>query len=92
MATGWPCPTCGAIRALSALSTGHPLDALAWNPLLGLAGLGGALYLSYAWLVIGGVMAPIRTGWLTPPMPVIIRWLVPAALVLNWVYLLVTGA
>jgi hypothetical protein len=92
VATGWPCPTCGATRALWALGAGHPLEALAWNPLLGLAALGGSLYLPYAWLVVGGVITPIRTGWLTPPMPRTLRWLVPAALALNWIYLLLAGA
>ena len=91
-ATGRPCPTCGATRALWALGAGHPLEALAWNPLLGLLGLGGALYLVYAWLVIAGFVAPIRTGWLTPPMPAALRWLAPMAIGLNWIYLILAGA
>jgi hypothetical protein len=31
--TGQPCPTCGTTRGFLAILTGHPLRALAWNPL-----------------------------------------------------------
>ncbi len=31
--TGYPCPFCGGIRAIVALVTLHPLEALKWNPL-----------------------------------------------------------
>jgi hypothetical protein len=32
--TGWKCPGCGTLRALHALSTGNPLQAWGYNPLL----------------------------------------------------------
>jgi hypothetical protein len=32
--TGWLCPLCGSLRAVHALLVGHPLAALAFNPLL----------------------------------------------------------
>jgi hypothetical protein len=38
--TGIACPTCGGTRAMVALTTGHPLRALVWNPLVTLAAVG----------------------------------------------------
>src|SRR5439155_751705 len=35
--TGLPCPACGSTRAMMAAAAGHPLDAIAWNPLCTLA-------------------------------------------------------
>ena len=37
--TGWLCPLCGSLRAVHALLVGHPLAALAFNPLT-IVGLG----------------------------------------------------
>jgi endonuclease/exonuclease/phosphatase (EEP) superfamily protein YafD len=37
--TGWLCPLCGSLRAVHALLVGHPIAALAFNPLT-IAGLG----------------------------------------------------
>jgi hypothetical protein len=36
--TGHPCPTCGSTRAVFALVGGHPLEAIAWNPLVMIGG------------------------------------------------------
>ncbi|MFQ5718700.1 MAG: DUF2752 domain-containing protein [Acidobacteriota bacterium] len=89
--TGIPCPTCGGTRAAVALLHGHLLQALTWNPLVGLGLAGLALYLPYAWLTMAGVIRPVRTGWTTPPMPVWLRWTLPALLAANWIYLLAVG-
>ena len=90
-ATGVPCPTCGGIRAAVALAHGDPLRAVAWNPLAALAVLGLAVYLPYAWLTLAGVVRPIRTGWLSPPMPVWLRWTLVVLLATNWIYLVAVG-
>ena len=37
--TGWLCPLCGSLRAVHAMLAGHPLAALAFNPLT-IVGLG----------------------------------------------------
>jgi Protein of unknown function (DUF2752) len=37
--TGWLCPLCGSLRAVHAMLVGHPLAALALNPLT-IVGLG----------------------------------------------------
>ncbi len=89
--TGLPCPTCGTTRLLEALARGEPGVALAVNPLAFLALAGGGLYLLYAWLVLAGGLRPVRLGWLTPPMPMWLRLGLPAALVVNWIYLLARG-
>ncbi|HPR64683.1 MAG TPA: DUF2752 domain-containing protein [Thermoanaerobaculia bacterium] len=37
--TGYPCPTCGSTRAALTLLHGHPIQALAYNPLAILSGM-----------------------------------------------------
>ena len=89
--TGVPCVACGGTRAAVALAHGQPLHALGWNPLVAAGLLGLVVYLPYAWLVVIGAMRPLRTGWLTPPMPVWLRWTTLTALLANWLYLTVAG-
>ncbi len=89
--TGFPCPTCGTTRVLEALAAADPAAALLINPLAVLTLAGGALYLVYAWLVVAGGLRPWRPGWLTPPMPVWLRFGLPLAVILNWLYLIAAG-
>jgi len=89
--TGYPCPTCGTTRVLEALAAADPAAALLTNPLAALTLAGGAFYLIYAWLVMAGALRPWRPGWLTPPMPVRLRWGLPLLVAANWVYLMATG-
>lgn len=46
--TGIPCPTCGGLHAIEALKSGHPLDALWFNPLLVMTLAAALLYMPYA--------------------------------------------
>ncbi len=76
--TGIPCPLCGGVRCLDALSHGQLLRALALNPMVFLGCVGGL-----AWAFNSGLRhwlqtkSPARWG----------RWIVLAA-VINWVYLI----
>ncbi len=90
-ATGWPCPTCGLTRAAQALAAGQPLEALLSNPLVGLGVVAGLAYLPYAWLVMAGLVAPVRTGWLRPPLAPALRWGALGVVALNWVFLAAAG-
>jgi hypothetical protein len=76
---------------LEALAAADPAAALLTNPLAALTLAGGAFYLIYAWLVMAGALRPWRPGWLTPPMPVRLRWGLPLLVAANWVYLMATG-
>src|SRR6201993_4869050 len=75
--TGLQCPGCGSLRALHALSHGHLLTALHYNPLLVLAlpflvFVGGRMLLRE---VAGKPVPPIqiRAGWI---------WLIPVTIIL----------
>lgn len=76
--TGLPCPFCGGIRCLVALSHGEILGALAMNPMVFLGLAGGLVWALNArlrhWLQIH---APARR----------VRWLALIALI-NWIYLI----
>ena len=89
--TGLPCPSCGSTRAVLALADGRLLAALAHNPLAILVLGGAAIYLGYALGAILRLVPRVRTGWLTPPMPVPLRVGLPALLMANWIWLLVQG-
>ena len=83
---GVPCPTCGGTRALVALVSGQPLEALAWNPLVALLGfvlLGLPLY---AVLVVAGRIPRPRVPTRLRPAT---RLALPLLILANWVYLLV---
>ncbi|MBZ5589133.1 MAG: DUF2752 domain-containing protein [Acidobacteriia bacterium] len=84
--TGIPCPTCGTTHAAVALMHGQLGAAFAANPLATVAGAGFA---------IGGVIAPIWAAlrWPLPefptPLPAWLRAAVIAALLANWIFLIV---
>ncbi len=85
--TGVPCPACGTTRAALSLGSGHPLEALRWNPL-------GCLALVA--LVLGGLIAGARalTGrGLKEPRsyPLWARLIVIGMIGANWIWLFVDG-
>jgi len=81
--TGVPCPTCGSTRAVVSLAQGHPIDALAFNPMMVAGGLSALI-----WLVVCAVNGPSRR----PPWSMRARrwaWVLGVAIVLgNWVWVL----
>ena len=62
------------------------------NPLAVLVLSGAAIYLGYALGAILGLVPRLRTGWLTPPMPVGLRIGLPTLLIVNWIWLLLQGS
>jgi hypothetical protein len=81
--TGRPCPTCGSTRALQALVGGRPLEALALNPLVVVAGgLACVLLLVRIAIARGPVLA------LNPWERRISLGLGALAVGLNWAWLL----
>jgi hypothetical protein len=84
--TGHPCPTCGATRGVLALLAGHPLEALAWNPLaFGVMGLG------LAWFTFRAAtgLAP-RVAWNRHSGRIALA-VATCAVLANWAYLWVRG-
>jgi hypothetical protein len=86
--TGHPCLTCGATRATIQLLHGNFLGALRWNPLACIV-LGTVfLFDVYAGAVLVARAPRLRISALTLGEKKLIRLLVIAMLVLNWIYLL----
>ena len=89
--TGIPCPTCGGTRAAAALARPDLRAALAMNPLVALAGMGGAAYVMHAlgvWLLGWRRWRPSVSS---PARARNIRIAVVVAILLNWTYLIVVG-
>lgn len=84
--TGHPCPTCGATRGALALLAGHPWRAFLWNPLLMTAGL-----LVAAWFAFRAAtgLAP-RFEWTRKERTLALCGLA-AAVLANWIYLILMG-
>lgn len=89
--TGWPCLTCGGTRAFVAAMAGRWVEALGWNPLVGLAGLALLLGLPVA---TAGLVSGRRPELAPGPRMSAARWwrlAVLGALVANWAYLVIAG-
>jgi hypothetical protein len=86
--TGWPCPSCGATRAILELAGLDPLAALALNPLVVLAFLGfvGGGFVAAVWALLDRPLPGLPTQ-----LPVAVRAAAVAVLVLNWLYLVTNG-
>jgi hypothetical protein len=89
-ATGLPCVTCGATRALLALVRGEPSVAFMLNPFVPLAALAASLYVLYsvATLVNGRRRLRARvTAW----EAFVLRGSVIATSTVVWVWLVMDG-
>ncbi|NNF07102.1 MAG: DUF2752 domain-containing protein [Candidatus Eisenbacteria bacterium] len=86
--TGIPCPTCGGTRSTLSFLKADLLGAFTWNPMVAILGLifvvGGIIF--PLWILAGG-----KVPKLPNPLPLKIRYLAVALVVLNWVYLVIHG-
>ena len=82
--TGVPCPTCGGTRAAFSLAHLHPLEALAYNPLLTVLMVVGCGYLLVRTLTGRGV----RVEWTRRGRAGGVALLVIAVLA-NWAWVIV---
>ncbi len=82
--TGVPCPGCGSTRAALALLRGDVFGAFAWNPLaaLGLVAALAAGALAPLWVALAGPLP----AW-DSVLPARTRWVMAAALAVDWAYL-----
>lgn len=87
--TGLPCPTCGGTRALGRLAAGDVAGAVAMNPLAaaGAAALAAWALADLLLLPSGRAVALEVSGRAGRAL----RVAVPAALLLNWLYLVAAG-
>lgn len=80
--TGTPCPLCGGVRCLDALSHGEILRALTLNPLVFFGSASGL-----AWALHPRLRHWFQTQATNASPGRSVRWLASAALI-NWVYLI----
>ncbi len=85
--TGLPCPFCGSLRSLLAWSHLDLAGALAWNPLVFLVCLGGAVWFA-AWLGEVWFQRPWTSGLEGLLARKSSRLIFAVLVVLNWLYLL----
>jgi len=89
--SGIPCPTCGGTRCMIELTHLEFGAALAMNPLVTLAGLAAAAYAVHAlgvWLLGWRRWRPNVSS---PRAQRVLRIGTVAALLLNWIYLILVG-
>lgn len=88
--TGWPCPTCGATRAVLALARGEFVAALRLNPLVGVGALAAVPYVAYASVVslLGLPRCRIEFG---PRAATMGRVVAVAAVMATWAFLIADG-
>jgi hypothetical protein len=89
IATGCPCPTCGATRALGRLFARDPLGALAMNPLVAIGALvialwGAADLMLWPW----GRALSLEVS---PSVARVARFGAVALILANWAYLIAAG-
>ena len=84
--TGYPCPTCGGTRAVSALARGRLGEALAWNPLV----FAGLLALA-AWALLSLCVEVVGRREMEVELTRLEKWLARALALLlvlgGWAYL-----
>lgn len=88
--TGLPCLTCGATRSLVALLAGDPARAFRMNPLVCLSLVGWGLFIPYGLVVSLAHLRRFRLS-LSEAEVFSLRFLVPAAALLNWAWLVADG-
>jgi hypothetical protein len=85
--TGWPCLTCGSTRCVRLLLQGAFGGAFRMNPFFFTCLLGVAVFDVYAVVVLLGRLP----RWRPERVPLWLRWILLAALLVNWAWLVVAG-
>lgn len=88
--TGLPCVTCGSTRMLRAALSGRVLEALSWNPLVFCA-----LSVVVPWIAVSGMRLfagrPVPHIALSSRARAQLALVAAAAVLANWVYLVLRG-
>jgi len=86
-ATGIPCPTCGAFRALEYGVRGHIVQAWFMQPLMTTLAALGILFVVYSWIVVLLRLPRVRLGKKPKRFGFLVTLLFLLATAANWVYL-----
>jgi hypothetical protein len=89
--SGFPCFSCGGTRSLRTLVSGNVEEALAWNPLVVLLGVGSFLFVIYAAVVVFGNLPRLRLREVSSKEANFLRLLVVSVVIINWGFLWASG-
>ncbi len=89
--TGLPCPTCGATRAAQLLSSGKIIEAWLMQPLLTTVAFLAIIYSIYSFVVVLGKLPRIRLVNITTQNRNLILLTIAIIILINWIYLALTG-
>jgi hypothetical protein len=90
VATGVPCPTCGATRAFVALLGGNLLEAWRLNPLVPFGSMAGTVYVPYA-LVVSSLKRDRLRLELSPHDWRVVRVAFTVLVGATWAFLILDG-
>jgi len=91
-ATGIPCPTCGAYRSMCLLFSGRVAEAWLVQPLVVSVAVASLLFSVYSWIVVLGRLPRLRFRRLSRSGRRALFGAATLLVLLNWAYLIVTGA
>ena len=89
--TGYPCASCGATRAFSALVEGDLAGAFGWNPLFAALYVAGGVWVVYAACVTVGGLPRVRVSVPDARVALAMKIALAAAVLANWAYLILAG-
>lgn len=89
--TGLPCPACGSFRCAEQLAAGHIGEAWLTQPLVTILVCLALIYAVYSWIVVLFKLPRVRVADPTRSQRWLMGCLAVAAILANWIYIILRG-